>query len=278
MQEVAYLSVASPAGDMLIEHALRSGNAGDVAARLLGRLPERRGSGSGRRSYSMGGEGFTFRLAWGPSGYVFVCMERGLHEQAVWQLLGSVKKRFEAQYFGASGKPVTMQAAAPFASVLGELADGVNRSGIVGDGGGGSGGGRLGSVADQELVDVNDKLKHVKDVMADSIEKVLERGERIDVLVDRAERLETNAVKFAKGSGQLRRTMAWRSRRCYVLAVLACALGCVGLAMGFCGGVTLRECREDLTLGASIAASVVPGGGGGGGGGAAPDGFARVSK
>ena len=252
-EEVAYAAVASPSGDVLIEHALRSGNAGEIAARILRRLPARTaGAGSGRRSYSMGGEGFTFRLAWGPSGFIFVCMERGMHEQAVWQLLGRVKQRFEAQY-GAACSSVSMQPAAPFAEVLAELAAGVN-SGV--DGGGAA---RCGSAADQELGSVHQKLEHVKTVMSDSIEKVLERGERIELLVDRAERLEANAITFAKGSTQLRRTLRWRSQRSYIAAAVACCTGLLVLVVSACGGPLLTECRAEDVLAASTATATTDG-------------------
>ena len=35
------LCVASPQGDVLVEHASRTGNAGEIAARILQRLPHR---------------------------------------------------------------------------------------------------------------------------------------------------------------------------------------------------------------------------------------------
>ena len=42
-------------------------------------------------------------------------------------------------------------------------------------------------------------------------DKVLERGERIELLVDRTEVLDQHAFKFKKSSGNLRNAMWWKN-------------------------------------------------------------------
>ena len=82
----------------------------------------------------------------------------------------------------------------------------------------------------------------MRTVMADSIEQVLERGERIELLVDRAERLEANAVTFAKSSTAMRKSLRWKSIRCYI-AGGAAMCGGLWLVLAFsCGGLLLPEC------------------------------------
>jgi len=225
---IPYAAVASPLGDVLVEHSTRSGNAGDIAQRILSKLPARDSASGGRRSYSMSDQGYTYRLAWGAgSGHIFVIMERDIDDAAVWRLLGRVRQRWE-QRFGPGSAAVSAAAAAPFSSVLAEIiawpaADGT-------------------PTADEELGSVNKQLDQVRNVMADSIEKVLERGERIELLVERADRLEANAVQFSKGSTSLRRSMRWQARKFYIYMGGAAAVVLLVLAFGFCGG-SLSECR-----------------------------------
>ncbi|KAF8979101.1 hypothetical protein BGZ46_005812 [Entomortierella lignicola] len=63
-----------------------------------------------------------------------------------------------------------------------------------------------------------DKIKHVqgeieqvKDVMVHNIERVLERGERIELLVDKTDSLNHQAYAFKKRSTALKRAMWWKN-------------------------------------------------------------------
>ena len=48
--------------------------------------------------------------------------------------------------------------------------------------------------------------------MVDNIEKVLERGEKIELLVDKTDSLNQQSVRFKKHSSQLRQAMWWQAR------------------------------------------------------------------
>ena len=227
-----YACVASPSGEILVERASNTGNASDICGRILLRLP-RKPDEAGRKTYTMGEDGFAFRLAWKADGCTFVVLEKGLGDQTAWKFLGRMRKRWEAAYGGATLIEVTPADARPFALELSEmLADPEAASRGPNE-----------KAPNDELSAVNDRLEQVRTVMHDSIEKVLERGERIDLLVDRADRLERNATTFAKSSNALRRQYRWRNIRCYILMAVA---GCVALAfvaVSSCGGLTLPECR-----------------------------------
>ena len=77
---------------------------------------------------------------------------------------------------------------------------------------------------DDDLGQVHDKLQATKAVMSDSIEKVLERGEKIELLVDKTEHLHQHAFRFAKSSTQLKRSLRWREMKCKIIGA-AVALG-----------------------------------------------------
>jgi vesicle-associated membrane protein 7 len=54
------------------------------------------------------------------------------------------------------------------------------------------------------LKQVHGEIEQVKDVMVHNIERVLERGERIELLVDKTDNLNQQAFAFKKRSTQLK--------------------------------------------------------------------------
>lgn len=52
----------------------------------------------------------------------------------------------------------------------------------------------------------------VRSIMIENIEKVLERGERLDLLVDKTEHLQGEAFAFNRQAARLKREMWWQVR------------------------------------------------------------------
>ena len=49
---------------------------------------------------------------------------------------------------------------------------------------------------------MNEQVDEVKAVMSDNIEKVLQRGEKLDTLVDKTDNLMSEADRCARGGGR----------------------------------------------------------------------------
>ena len=75
-------------------------------------------------------------------------------------------------------------------------------------GGGGGGGAQTGS---NKVASVQQQVSEVKEIMMDNIEKVLDRGEKIEVLVDKTEALRFQADNFHKQGRALRNRMWWNN-------------------------------------------------------------------
>lgn len=58
---------------------------------------------------------------------------------------------------------------------------------------------------------VKDQLAEVKDVMVENIERVLARGEKIELLVDKSDQLNQSARKFQKSSKALKNVMWFKN-------------------------------------------------------------------
>lgn len=91
---------------------------------------------------------------------------------------------------------------------------------------------------------VRNQIDEVKDVMVQNIEKVLERGEKIELLVDKTDRLSKQAFKFESTSRNLRRTLWWKSVRTIVCLASVIGLLVFILAAGFCGGLDFHKCHS----------------------------------
>lgn len=64
------------------------------------------------------------------------------------------------------------------------------------------------------------EIENVREIMTENIEQVIQRGERIDLLVDKTDRLGTNARDFRVRSRGLRRRMWWKNVKLMALLVL----------------------------------------------------------
>jgi len=92
---------------------------------------------------------------------------------------------------------------------------------------------------------VQARIDNVKDIMVENIDRVLERGEKIELLVDKTEQLSHQAFKFEKGARTLKNDMYWRAVRnkCIILFVilliiLFITLMVCGLSMGKCSSTS----------------------------------------
>jgi vesicle-associated membrane protein 7 len=94
------------------------------------------------------------------------------------------------------------------------------------------------------LASARKEIDNVHDIMTKNIERVLERGEGIDLLVDKTDRLGGSAREFRMRSQNLRRRMWWKNVKVMVLLgvvvifliYLFVGMGCGLPAWGRCVG------------------------------------------
>ena len=165
-------------------------------------------------------------------GLCFLCMSDELNKHRIpYAFLQDMKERFTASY----GRMEPMQAIAfayneDFSKVIQERMDYYNSD-----------------EADRTIDNigaVKSQIDEVKGVMVQNIEKVLERGEKIELLVDKTDRLNQQAFRFESSSRSLRRAMYWRKMRCYVALGVAAVFLIFIASATLCGGIDFRHCRR----------------------------------
>lgn len=82
---------------------------------------------------------------------------------------------------------------------------------------------------------VKSQIDEVKDVMIQNIEQVLERGEKIELLVDKSDQLNQQAFRFESSSRSLRRTLYWRQMRCRAMVGVGILITLYFASVSVCG-------------------------------------------
>jgi vesicle-associated membrane protein 7 len=165
-------------------------------------------------------------------GVCFLCMSDELNKHRIpYAFLNDIKDRFVSAY----GTEAPLQAIAfsyneEFSKVIEDRMDYFNSD-----------------EADRSIDNigaVKSQIEDVKSVMVQNIEKVLERGEKIELLVDKTDRLNQQAFRFESSSRNLRRAMYWRQMRCYASFGAAIVFLLFIASAAMCGGIGFHHCRR----------------------------------
>jgi vesicle-associated membrane protein 7 len=91
---------------------------------------------------------------------------------------------------------------------------------------------------------VNEKLDDVKNVMVQNIDLVLERGEKLELLVDKTEALQNEAFNFKSRATQLKTEMYWRKVKQWVIIFSILAL-LIFIIVWISCGISFQKCKSD---------------------------------
>ncbi|GFR43269.1 hypothetical protein Agub_g4331 [Astrephomene gubernaculifera] len=202
---------------VLAEHSVITGNASVIAIRILEKLPHE----DTRVSYTQERHMFHVMVAEGIT-YMAVA-EESFGRRIPFAFLDDVRGRFAGMYGAAAKEAVAYEYNTEFSRVLAEraaffsdpAADAINR--------------------------VKGELQEVKHIMIENIEKVLERGERLDLLVDKTEGLQQVSLAFRREARRLKHTLWWKNVRLWLVVSAATGLLVYIILAAICG-FTLRHC------------------------------------
>lgn len=82
-----------------------------------------------------------------------------------------------------------------------------------------------GIITPNSLVAASEEVGEVRELMLENINKILERGDKINSLVDQTERLQSSSVMFQKNALTIKRNMRWANIKFFAL------LGAVGVLL-----------------------------------------------
>ncbi|KAJ0262020.1 Vesicle-associated membrane protein 723 [Hirschfeldia incana] len=200
---------------ILVEFTDFKGNFTSIAAQCLQKLP----SSNNKFTYNCDGHTFNYLVENGFTYCVVAVDSAG--RQIPMAFLERVKEDFNKRYGG--GKAATAQANSlnkEFGSKLKEhMQYCMDHPDEI-----------------SKLAKVKAQVSEVKGVMMENIEKVLDRGEKIELLVDKTENLRSQAQDFRTQGTQMRRKM-WFQNMKIKLIVLAIIIALILIiVLSVCGG------------------------------------------
>ena len=114
----------------------------------------------------------------------------------------------------------------------------------------------LGAVLKREMENFNsgkgDKLQalqqdieSVRGIMLENVDQLLERGEKINVLVAETEQLNEQSDQFFHSSRDLKRAMWWKNVKIMLLIALVLIIVIFVIVLIACGGFDFHKCKSD---------------------------------
>ncbi|CAM9581654.1 unnamed protein product [Ectocarpus sp. 4 AP-2014] len=206
---------------VLAEFTATAGNFPTVTRVLLNKIPAE----ATRMSYVWDAHVFHYIVE---NGVTYLCMaDEQSRRRVPFAFLEDIKTKFGAQYGASIHTAPAFSMNAEFAPILQRQMDAFN-SNPPGD----------------SLQGVRSQIEDVRAGMLENVDKVLERGEKIELLVDKTDQLNQQAFRFDRASRSLRRTMYWRKVKTGVAAAGVAVILMFAAGATACGGVTFSHCRS----------------------------------
>ncbi|XP_022982139.1 vesicle-associated membrane protein 711-like [Cucurbita maxima] len=86
------------------------------------------------------------------------------------------------------------------------------------------------------------EMSQVRNVMIENIDKVLERGDRLELLVDKTTNMQGNTMRFRKQARRFRNTVWWKNVKLMVMLIILLLMIAYLVLAFVCHGVTLPTC------------------------------------
>lgn len=207
---------------VLSEFSAVTGNAGAVARRILEKLPA---DSDSRVCFSQ--DRYIFHIL-RADGLTFICMANDSFGRRIpFSYLEDIHMRFMKNYGRIAQNAPAYAMNDEFSRVLHQQMEFYSSSPSA-----------------DTLNRVRGEVNEIRTVMVENIEKILERGDKIELLVDKTATMQDNAFHFRKQSKRLHRAIWMKNVKLLIwLTCLLVALLYIIIAAA-CGGITLPSCRS----------------------------------
>uniref|UniRef100_M8BAU6 Vesicle-associated membrane protein 714 n=1 Tax=Aegilops tauschii TaxID=37682 RepID=M8BAU6_AEGTA len=206
---------------VLAEFAAVSGNAGAVARRILEKLPS---EAEARLCFAQ--DRYIFHVLRSPAdGLTFLCMANDTFGRRVpFIYLEDIQMRFMKNYGRVAHSALAYAMNDEFARVLHQ---------------------QMEFFSSNPSADTLNRLRgEIHTVMVDNIEKILDRGDRISLLVDKTSTMQDSGFHFRKQSKRLRRALWMKNVKLLAVLTGVIVLLLYLIIAAFCGGLSLPSCRS----------------------------------
>ncbi|XP_046844734.1 vesicle-associated membrane protein 7-like [Xenia sp. Carnegie-2017] len=195
-----YYSLIARDTTVLVDHSENTGNFQQIAQTILAKAPRQ----DTKCTYISGSYHFHVMVQ---ENLIYICMtDEEMGKRLPYMFLEEIKRRFCVGSLKQRARTaLSYELKRDFQQVLSSQMEAFNSR-------------REGGASSDQLSRVRQDVEDVKGVMTQNIEKVLERGERIDTLLDKTEELDSSASTFRTNAVRVRRKMWWQNTKmCLIL-------------------------------------------------------------
>jgi len=89
---------------------------------------------------------------------------------------------------------------------------------------------------------IHGQIDEIQDIMVKNIDSLKDRGERLELLVNKTENLRDNTVTFRKTTRNLARVMFWKNFRMYIIVTCILIFVLYVIICMACGGLAWQSC------------------------------------
>ena len=218
MSQLFYSLIVREPDVVLAEHYTLQGTFPHIARNILPKLPRQ-----GKFSYTYN-SAYCFHYISQGNVLVLCLADGGFSRRVAFLCLEDLCARFMEKYGNVVGTVIAFGVAKEFNAVLKARLAYFN-SGPTTD----------------KLSLLKSNLDDIRSVMVDNIDKVLARGEKVELLVKKTETMSENAVQMRRRATDLRRKMWRRNVKTYLVCALATLVLVVMVAWYVCG-LTMESC------------------------------------
>jgi len=212
-------SVISRRTTVLCKYATCAGNFAEVTEQIISKIPPH----NDKLTYSHGNYLFHYVSE---NGVIYLCITDDEFERSrAFLFLNEIKRRFLAAYGPTVESALPYSMNTDFGRVLANEMKHYSESRDV-----------------DTISKVHGELDELKDIMVKNIDNIAMRGERLELLVNKAENLNSGSVSFRTTSRNLARSMFWKNIKLYVIIGVIIAVIIYFIVCMACGGLLWQGC------------------------------------
>eukprot|EP00897_Mesotaenium_endlicherianum_P006344 jgi/Mesen1/5738/ME000029S05050 len=211
---------------VLAEFNVSTGNAATVARRILEKLPGGAQGGGGEMRVSYTHDRHVFHIL-KDGDFVYLAMaDAHFGRRVPFAYLEDVQMRFMRTYARTAPTALAYAMNDEFARVLAQQMEYFSSSPDV-----------------DAIKRVKGEINEVKTVMVANIDRVLERGDRLEILVDKTATLGDHTFRFKKQARALRRALWYKNVKLLGAMTAGCLVVLYIIVAIACGGLFLPNCH-----------------------------------
>ncbi|KAM7443977.1 Vesicle-associated membrane protein [Porites harrisoni] len=158
---------------------------------------------------------------------IYLCItDNDFERSKAFLYLTEIKKRFQTAYHGRAQTALPYAMNSEFSRVLSGEMRRFSDTGASAD----------------NLTKVQGELDELRGIMVKNIDTIAQRGERLELLIDKAEDLNTSSLTFKKSSKGLARAMWWKNVKITIILVIVIIVILYFIISAACSGLDWGGC------------------------------------